>query len=189
MNAIHSKVTAALIAALALAPIACGDDPVDPPVDESLTAAETAALVAALQALLSTDVNVLQGLVALPTVPCPLGGAVNTSGTVTPTGPASATWAIGLVPVDCAVTEGTLVFTLNGNPNIDYNGSLSTDLQTGVATIAATVTGGATWALADRTGDCTASLNIDVTANADGSGSVSTTGTMCGHQISMTATL
>lgn len=187
-STLRSLFSAALLT-LALGTAACGDDPVDPPA-EGLTAEEAGALLDALGALFATDVQTLQGLLVIQNAPCPLGGVAAASGTVVPSDDGlSATWDLTLVPVQCAVGDGVTIFTLDGNPDIKYAGSMATDLGTGQVTVAATVNGTASWQLDDRSGDCTASLTLEATAALDGSGSSITSGTLCGHQVTAQTTL
>ena len=179
------------VATIGIMATACGEDPVEPPPEEGLSAAEAEALLDALGALFVTDVTSLQGILLIQNAPCPLGGGALASGTVdTSDDLTTTTWSITLVPASCVVGDGTMIFTLNGDPNIVYAGTLTTDVQNGQIVIDATLSGAATWALGDRMGDCTASLTLAMTAAIDySSGQSVTSGTLCGHQVSVTETL
>ena len=168
----------------------CGEDPVDP-TSEGLSSAEAHVLLDALKGLLVFDPASLQGILLIQNTPCPLGGATAAAGTVEFSEDyTTQTWSVTLVPADCVVGDGTMIFTLNGNPNIVYEGTFTIDVQNQQMLIDATVIGAATWALDDRMGDCTVSLTLEANLAIDAStGLTVTSGTLCGHQVSVTETL
>jgi hypothetical protein len=121
---------------------------------------------------------------------CPKGGQVAIAGTTTGTGD-RATHSLTLVTnatrtdTNCAFQTRDGILTLNGNPNIAYNGNLN--IVNGVLSGLQTQThkGSFTWARTGGSGSC----DVDLTSSFDpATHTVTVTGTFCGRTINVTRT-
>ncbi|HXI98734.1 MAG TPA: hypothetical protein VNG73_07290 [Gemmatimonadaceae bacterium] len=121
---------------------------------------------------------------------CPKGGQVAIAGTITGTGDRVAhnlsVEAIATrTDTNCAFDTRDGVLTLNGNPNIAYDGKLN--IVAGVLSGLQTQThkGSFTWARTGGSGTC----DVDLTSSFDpATHTVTVTGTFCGHTVNVTRT-
>ena len=190
-----------ILAGLALALVACGDDngPTEPAGDP-LTADEAVALV---EVALGQSLGMVQDFEEMVgsgtsssvqlTSPCSMGGtvAVNGEASLTPGDPQSGGLAVSLsvtsVHTDCVErhAETGLVFTLNGAPNLVANIELSASEL--MFELRGALDGTVRWAVDEgRSGSCLIDLDL---AAAIFEGTSSLTGQACGAQISETEAL
>ena len=121
---------------------------------------------------------------------CPKGGQVVIAGTTTGTGDRT-THSLSLATIatrtdtNCAFETRNGVLTINGNPNIAFDGKLNivngafSGLQT------ATHKGSFTWARTGGSGTC----DVDLTSSFDpATHTVTVTGTFCGRTVNVTRT-
>jgi hypothetical protein len=121
---------------------------------------------------------------------CPKGGQVAIAGSITGTGDRVAhNLSIEAVATrtdtDCAFDTRDGVLTLNGNPNIAYDGKLN--IVAGVLSGLQTQThkGSFTWARTGGSGTC----DVDLSSSFDpATHTVTVTGTFCGHTVNVTRT-
>jgi hypothetical protein len=121
---------------------------------------------------------------------CPKGGQVAIVGSITGTGDRVAhnlsVEAIATrTDTDCAFDTRDGVLTLNGNPNIAYDGKLN--IVAGVLSGLQTQThkGSFKWARTGGSGTC----DVDLTSSFDpATHTVTVTGTFCGHTVNVTRT-
>lgn len=121
---------------------------------------------------------------------CPRGGQVVIAGSVVGSGDRdthSLTLATNATRTDtnCAFETRDGVLTLNGNPNIAYEGNLNivNGALSGLQT--QTHTGSFTWARTGGSGTC----DVDVTSSFDpATHTVTVTGSFCGHTVNVTRT-
>jgi hypothetical protein len=121
---------------------------------------------------------------------CPKGGQVAIAGTITGTGDRvahnlSVEAVATRTDTNCAFDTRDGVLTLNGNPNIAYDGKLNivagvlSGLQTQIHK------GSFTWARTGGSGTC----DVDLTSSFDpATHTVAVTGTFCGHTVNVTRT-
>jgi len=121
---------------------------------------------------------------------CPKGGQVVIAGTVTGTGDRT-THSLSLeaagtrTDTDCAFDTKNGVLTLNGNPNIAYDGKLN--IVNGALSGLQTQThkGSFKWARTGGSGTC----DVDLASSYDpATHTVTVTGTFCGKTVSVTRT-
>ena len=121
---------------------------------------------------------------------CPKGGQVVIAGTVTGTGDRT-THSLTLeaagtrTDTDCAFDTRNGVLTLNGNPNIAYNGKLN--IVNGALSGLQTQThkGSFKWARTGGSGTC----DVDLVSSYDpATHTVTVTGTFCGKTVNVTRT-
>src|SRR6266566_6940957 len=121
---------------------------------------------------------------------CPKGGQVVIAGTVTGTGDRT-THSLSLeaagtrTDTDCAFDTKNGVLTLNGNPNIAYDGKLN--IVNGVLSGLQTQThkGSFKWARTGGSGTC----DVDLASSYDpATHTVTVTGTFCGKTVNVTRT-
>ena len=124
------------------------------------------------------------------TKPCPKGGQVVIAGTVTGTGDRT-THSLTLeaagtrTDTDCAFDTRNGVLTLNGNPNIAYDGKLN--IVNGALSGLQTQThkGSFKWARTGGSGTC----DVDLASSYDpATHTVTVTGTFCGKTVNVTRT-
>jgi len=121
---------------------------------------------------------------------CPKGGQVAIAGSITGTGDRVAhNLSIEAVATrtdtNCAFDTRDGVLTLNGNPNIAYDGKLN--IVAGVLSGLQTQThkGSFKWARTGGSGTC----DVDLTSSFDpATHTVTVTGTFCGHTVNVTRT-
>jgi hypothetical protein len=121
---------------------------------------------------------------------CPRGGQVVVAGSITGTGDRTAhNLSVEAVATrtdtDCAFDTRDGVLTLNGNPNIAYDGKLN--IVNGALSGLQTQThkGGFKWARTGGSGTC----DVDLTSSFDpATHTVTVTGTFCGHTVNVTRT-
>jgi len=121
---------------------------------------------------------------------CPQGGQVVIAGTITGTGDRvahnlSVEAVATRTDTNCAFETRDGVLTLNGNPNIAYDGKLN--IVAGVLTGLQTQThkGSFTWARTGGSGTC----DVDLSSSFDpATHTVTVTGTFCGHTVNVTRT-
>jgi hypothetical protein len=121
---------------------------------------------------------------------CPKGGQVAIAGTITGTGDRvahnlSVEAVATRTDTNCAFDTRDGVLTLNGNPNIAYDGKLN--IVAGVLSGLQTQThkGSFTWARTGGSGTC----DVDLTSSFDpATHTVTVTGTFCGHTVNVTRT-
>jgi hypothetical protein len=189
----------ALIGALSLGS-ACSGDGITVATGDTMTAAEFEQMGSAyselgaimFQALLDeTSAGpggiAAQGTVTFDrTVECPAGGTARITGSAAATGQNSATVSVTQTMTDCAVvSDAEEVWVFNGNPNIRYTASVTTN-QEDDFTFTTTQTGGFAWVSedAEKEGTCRITLNLSVTGNATvGNFSATLTGSVCGVQV------
>jgi hypothetical protein len=188
-----------LTTALALAVVACGDDPTgdDPDVDSGseLTSTEVAAVLAAFNAAFESAVS---GASAAPaqvpeevdetfdnvSVPCESGNLV-VSGSITgiadvETLVSDLTTTVSWDPNACVVGQGTNTFTVDGAPGVELVLHVTSTAQLAALTISGTETGGFSYTSSDgRSGTCGLDVTFSV-ATADTGVVRTVTGTICG---------
>jgi hypothetical protein len=121
---------------------------------------------------------------------CPKGGQVAIAGSITGTGDRVAhnltVEAVATrTDANCAFDTRDGVLTLNGNPNIAYDGKLN--IVAGVLSGLQTQThkGSLKWARTGGSGTC----DVDLTSSYDpATHTVTVTGTFCGHTVNVTRT-
>ena len=121
---------------------------------------------------------------------CPKGGQVALAGSITGTGDRvahnlSVEAVATRTDTNCAFDTRDGVLTLNGNPNIAYDGKLN--IVAGVLSGLQTQThkGSFTWARTGGSGTC----DVDLTSSFDpATHTVTVTGTFCGHTVNVTRT-
>jgi hypothetical protein len=121
---------------------------------------------------------------------CPKGGQVVLAGSITGTGDRvahnlSVEAVAARTDTNCAFETRDGVLTLNGNPNIAYDGKLN--IVAGVLSGLQTQThkGSFTWARTGGSGTC----DVDLTSSYDpATHTVTVTGTFCGHTVNVTRT-
>ena len=121
---------------------------------------------------------------------CPRGGQVAIAGSITGTGDRIAhnlsVEAIATrTDADCAFDTRDGVLTLNGNPNVAYDGKLNivNSVLSGLQT--QTHKGSFKWARTGGSGTC----DVDLTSSYDpATHTVTVTGTFCGHTVNVTRT-
>jgi hypothetical protein len=121
---------------------------------------------------------------------CPKGGQVAIAGSITGTGDRvahnlSVEAVATRTDTNCAFDTRDGVLTLNGNPNIAYDGKLN--IVAGVLSGLQTQThkGSFTWARTGGSGTC----DVDLSSSFDPSThTVTVTGTFCGHTVNVTRT-
>jgi hypothetical protein len=121
---------------------------------------------------------------------CPKGGQVAIAGTITGTGDRvahnlSVEAVATRTDTNCAFDTRDGVLTLNGNPNIAFDGKLN--IVAGVLSGLQTQThkGSFTWARTGGSGTC----DVDLTSSFDpATHTVTVTGTFCGHTVNVTRT-
>lgn len=121
---------------------------------------------------------------------CPKGGQVAIAGSITGTGDRvahnlSVEAVATRTDTNCAFDTRDGVLTLNGNPNIAYDGKLN--IVAGVLSGLQTQThkGSFTWARTGGSGTC----DVDITSSFDpATHTVTVTGTFCGHTVNVTRT-
>ena len=120
--------------------------------------------------------------------PCPQGGQVAISGTVAGTGD-DATHSLTLdvnatrVDSNCAFNTRHGVMTLNGNPNLGYEGHLNVVNGALVGLQTQSHTGSFTWARGGFSGTC----DVDVASSFDpATHTVTISGTFCGWTVNIT---
>jgi len=121
---------------------------------------------------------------------CPKGGQVAIAGGITGTGDRvahnlSVEAVATRTDTNCAFDTRDGVLTLNGNPNIAYDGKLN--IVAGVLSGLQTQThkGSFTWARTGGSGTC----DVDLTSSFDpATHTVTVTGTFCGHTVNVTRT-
>ena len=121
---------------------------------------------------------------------CPKGGQVAIAGSITGTGDRvahnlSAEAVATRTDTNCAFDTRDGVLTLNGNPNIAYDGKLN--IVAGVLSGLQTQThkGSFTWARTGGSGTC----DVDLASSYDpATHTVTVTGTFCGHTVNVTRT-
>ena len=121
---------------------------------------------------------------------CPKGGQVAIAGSITGTGDRvahnlSVEAVATRTDTNCAFETRDGVLTLNGNPNIAYDGKLN--IVAGVLSGLQTQThkGSFTWARTGGSGTC----DVDLTSSFDpATHTVTVTGTFCGHTVNVTRT-
>lgn len=193
------------VAAVALAVGGCGDS------TGTLSQTEAEELAAVIAGLTATGLGGLAGPQAAPATevtfelelenvsgPCSEGGTANLTGSLVltaddETGDFSVGFDYTITPNDCRErSPNDIVFTLDGDPNITVEGTLSgtqTSLEGSI-----TQSGGVRWETGGRSGSCTLNLTTtyDFTSSDGGetfSGSASMSGTVCGVTISQTVTV
>lgn len=175
-----------MLAILALL-AACGDEqPTTPPDSDALTNTEVQALVetALGQGFLALDVT---GQTFDLTIPCGMGGAVQTAGEVTGSPEAERfTAAVTLTHQDCQTShaETGLVFTITGAPSI----MVALDVVTTAGdnpTLAmrGSVEGAVRWSEGDRDGTCRIDAQVEAGFGFEGV-TLTVTGQACGSQLS-----
>jgi hypothetical protein len=121
---------------------------------------------------------------------CPKGGQVAIAGSITGTGDRvahnlSVEAVATRTDTNCAFDTRDGVLTLNGNPNIAYDGKLN--IVAGVLSGLQTQThkGSFTWARTGGSGTC----DVDLTSSFDpATHTVTVTGTFCGHTVNVRRT-
>ena len=121
---------------------------------------------------------------------CPKGGQVAIAGSITGTGDRvahnlSVEAVATRTDTNCAFDTRDGVLTLNGNPNLNYDGKLN--IVAGVLSGLQTQThkGSFTWARTGGSGTC----DVDITSSFDpATHTVTVTGTFCGHTVNVTRT-
>jgi len=121
---------------------------------------------------------------------CPKGGQVAIAGSITGTGDRvahnlSVEAVATRTDTNCAFDTRDGVLTLNGNPNIAYDGKLN--IVAGVLSGLQTQThkGSFTWARTGGSGTC----DVDLASSYDpATHTVTVTGTFCGHTVNVTRT-
>lgn len=121
---------------------------------------------------------------------CPQGGQVVIAGRTTGTGdPTTHSLSVETVATktdtDCAFQTKHGIVTLNGNPNIAYDGKLN--IVNGALSGLQTQThkGSFTWARGSASGAC----DVDLSSSYDpATHTVTVTGTFCGHTVNVTRT-
>jgi hypothetical protein len=121
---------------------------------------------------------------------CPKGGQVAIVGSITGTGDRvahnlSVEAVATRTDTNCAFETRDGVLTLNGNPNIAYDGKLN--IVAGVLSGLQTQThkGSFTWARTGGSGSC----DVDLSSSFDpATHTVTVTGTFCGHTVNVTRT-
>jgi hypothetical protein len=121
---------------------------------------------------------------------CPKGGQVAIAGSITGTGDRvahnlSVESVATRTDTNCAFDTRDGVLTLNGNPNIAYDGKLN--IVAGVLSGLQTQThkGSFTWARTGGSGTC----DVDLASSYDpATHTVTVTGTFCGHTVNVTRT-
>jgi hypothetical protein len=121
---------------------------------------------------------------------CPRGGQVALSGTVTGTGD-DATHSLTLdanatrIDTDCAFMTRHGVLTLDGNPNITYEGHLNIVNSALVGIQSQTHQGSFTWVRGGGSGTC----DVNITSSFNPANNTATVvGTFCGFNINVTHT-
>lgn len=174
---------------VALAFSACGDDggPVGTNSGDPLTEAEANALFNQLFGMGFGEVASPPAMMAPAAEPipetstaCPGGGSVTISGSVN-AGTNSASFDITETISGCIVTEGVVVFTVNGDPSIRITGDITIDQSTQDIEMDMTVRGGIRFSTDDdRDGSCAIDVSISLTSS-----SVSASGQVCNHSVTV----
>lgn len=130
-------------------------------------------------------------------VPCPLGGSVSLNASIhgsgdTETGNADVTVSLLQVHHGCVVEHDKtgLVFTLNGDPNVQFQSDLTVRNQSDLD-VKGGITGRIRWATNDeRSGSCPIDLDYDLSLKASAeSGTASVVGDICGIHVSKNVTI
>lgn len=165
---------------------ACGDDPVKP--GDELTAEEAEALLRGTMAVLWDESALIQASEDSVTFRCPHGGQVRGLGKQPDEEFSGDTVRLVVdyrfAPSGCGVTGGGTPFTVDGDPSFRYQLALEHVGSTGEYDIAGGFSGGVTWQLEDRSGDCA----MDLTLMAGVVGQMltgSSQGTLCGHEVEL----
>src|SRR5215210_4655710 len=121
---------------------------------------------------------------------CPKGGQVGLAGTIAGTGDA-ATHSLTIdadatrTDANCAFQTRDGVLTVNGNPNLTYEGHLNIVNGVLVGPQTQTHTGSFTWARPGGSGSC----DVNLTSSFDPATHTATvTGNFCGHIVNVTQT-
>lgn len=195
----HRTALAALILLVAATLSACSDDPTAP--DGSLTPAEQTLLAQSLFSLgfgaAATDApGTTSGPSAVDvslqldlTVPCPLGGSVDISGSLDgsvddASGDLDFDYVLQQTHLGCVVRseDGSVELRIDGEPGTTLAYSISaTD---GVFEASGTLLGGVRYTAGGRTGVCTADLAWSGSGQVDGGASFTLSGTICGVVVS-----
>lgn len=120
--------------------------------------------------------------------PCEGGGTIDLTGTfdydVDQAGNGTYGYNLVQTPNNCGVaTSSGASYTVNGNPNIQMNGSYTIASGAPVGAFGMTFTGGMSWVGGGESGSCTIDLTYSFNWTA-GSGTVQ--GTMCGYSLNTT---
>ena len=187
MSRIHSlPVTAALLVSVVV--LGCKESVTEPA--DPLSMEEVEALYQGIFAI-ANDENpqVLSETSESMLVACRLGGQVSVVADVSQETAGDTTRVMTdarLDPERCVVESQGHRFTLDGNPSVVLEMTLTSVGSFEQLTIDATTTGGVDWELEDRSGTCT----IDVTLHGDldlsqsePGGNATVSGTMCGMEV------
>ena len=90
---------------------------------------------------------------------------------------------VQVTPTGCVVAGGGLQFTVDGNPNFVYVLTI-----TATFSITGSITGGLSWELDGRSGDCDIALTLEAVPDlATQTLSGAYKGTLCGHEVEIDA--
>jgi hypothetical protein len=192
---------AALILLVTATVSACSDDPTAP--DGSLTTAERALLAQSLVSFgfdgaAGDPVGATSGPAAVDvslqldlTVPCPVGGSVDISGSLDGSvddanGDFDFDYVLQQTHRGCVVRseDGSLELRIDGEPGTTLSYSMSA--TEGVFSASGTLLGGVRYTAGERTGVCTADLTWSGSGQVDGGASFTLSGTICGVSVSTT---
>jgi hypothetical protein len=167
----------------AVAVVGCDDGTTEP--GEPLTLAEAEALYRGINEL-SADTARIAVTTAGGVIACPLGGQA-TVGVEPPTGTdGPLRLATTLDPDGCGLSSGGYDFTLDGNPNVRTDLTITIDEATFDMSISGSVTGGVDWVLDDRSGTCMIDLALSTVVDGSGPALVvmgTVSGRMCGLEV------
>lgn len=152
-------------ALLAIVAMGCEDRTTEP--GDPLTMEETEALFLGISEL-TLDTSFVAVTTAGAVIACPMGGQA----TVGVEPPNETTGSLRLVttlnPDACTLSSRGYEFTLDGNPNVRTDLTLTFDESTFEFSATGSISGGVDWDLDDRSGTCM--IDLALSAGLDGSG-------------------
>lgn len=173
----------------AVVTLGCEDSTTGP--SDQLTVAETEALFHGISEVVQdtapdfVSVSTAGGVIA-----CPLGGQA-TMGVEPPTETAGPLRLVTTFDPDgCGLSSRGYDFTLDGNPSVRTDLTITIDESTFAFSVTGSVTGGVDWDLDDRSGTCM--MDLVLSAGLDGSGpdgvpTGAVSGTMCDMEVEFDA--
>ena len=177
------RIIATCAALSAVFVMGCEDSATEP--GDPLDMAETEALFLGISEL-STDTAIIAVTTAGGVIACPLGGQA----TVRVEPPDETAGPLRLVttvdPDGCGLSSMGRDFTLDGNPNVRTDLTITFDESTFDFSVTGSITGGVDWDLDARSGTCMIDLTLSAGLDQPGPDGVPTgtaSGTMCGLQV------
>ena len=177
-----------VLLAMALGMVACSDDTTGPD-EPTLTLEESEALLEAMYAIGQTGIETeLISPTINITEACAGGGTATVTGTLLPSGTATATalaMDLTIVPMDCVETARGRTFTLSGAPSLRQTGTTEFSMPEELTLLFEldwAIFGTLAYELESRSGTC--DVSVRVVSQVDFSALTQTgsaSGTLCGH--------